>query len=162
MRVDLLEHHRPITTAALQQMLGFQQNPTGKDRTHPSVTFDNVLKGKLGEAAWALKLGFGLDAILDDGPNRPDFVDPEGRSLDVKCAKLDQRWINVRSYYLKDAFADWTILAALCDVPTFTVELVGSLPASRLWEYPVSRPASGHSTEYISVPTDAFDTAGLT
>ena len=73
MRVDFSEHHRTITRAALNQMLGFQQKPTGIDRTHPRVTFDNVLKGKLGEAAWAVRLGYGVEAILDDGPHRPDF-----------------------------------------------------------------------------------------
>ena len=156
MRQDFSQHQRIITRAALDQMMGFQKSPTGIDRTHPRVTFDNVLKGKLGEAAWAVHLGYGIEEILDDGPHRPDF-EMKGWNLDVKTSQLTRRSINVRSYYLdKPDLDSWVILGALCDIDSWTVELAGSIRANRLSEWAVSDPESGHSTSFIRVPIDAL------
>ena len=157
MIVDLTTDARTITRAALEQMLRFQQARTGLDNVHPSQEFPNVLRGKLGEAAWAQLLGFGVDAILDDGPGRPDFT-TRGWNLDAKTATPTAPSINVRAYYLdKPDLEKWQLLAARADTDRWTVQLIGSLRGHQLTKYPIQQPASGHSSAYLAIPLQDFD-----
>ena len=157
MIVDLTEHARTITQAALEQMTRFQRDRTGLDNVHPLQEFPNVLRGKLGEAAWAQLLGFGVDAILDDGPGRPDFT-TKGWSLDAKTGTPTSTTINVRAYYLDmPDLVKWQLLAARADTDRWTVELIGSMRGHHLTKYPVQQPASGHSSGYLAIPLQDFD-----
>lgn len=160
MKISTRPYGAVITKASLDLMQRFMRTRDGVDNVHPSTEFENCLRGKIAEAAWAILLGHDVETtVLDDPRGTPDLT-ANGWKLDSKAGKPHARTINVRAEYLTKPDLDrWQILAATVDVDDWTADLIGALPGARLHEYEVRQPAHGHSTGYLAIPLHAFDPA---
>lgn len=161
MIVNVAEHSRTISMAALELCLRMQRDPRGVDRVHPSEQFHHSLKGKIGEAAWAKLLGLDVASVVrDDGPGRPDILTPSGHKLDSKATEARSSYVGVRSEWLdKDDLEKWVILGSRVTIETWDAELLGAVNGTQIRHRQVTEAAMGHSASYIKLPLDVFDRA---
>ena len=160
MKISTRPYSAVITRGTLDLMQRFMRNRDGVDNVHPSTEFENCLRGKIAEAAWAMLLGLDVEAtVLDDPRGTPDLM-VNGWKLDSKAGRPHTRTITLRANYLTKPDLDrWQILASTVNVDDWTADLIGALPGARLHEYEVRQPARGHSTSFLAIPLEAFDPA---